>query len=146
MLQLKLDSKILLSRYQIKYLSIGLILSSVLFYSCSNDNKAIAEVMDYNNYPSQSADNIEIVRTDSGRIVLKIFSKRLEHYTPLDEEPYDEFPEGIKVVTYTSYPEVSSSLTCNYAKHDIEIDKWEARDDVVVVNIDGDTVKTEQMF
>jgi len=136
----------LLENNQIKLLSIGLLLSSVLFFSCTNDIEDIADEIDYQNYPSQSAENIEIVRTDSGKIVLKIFAPILEHYTPEEAEPYDEFPKGIKVVTYTEYPEVSSSLTCNYAKHEIAKEKWEARDDVVAVNVDGDTLKTEQMF
>ena len=118
----------------------------MLFFSCSNDYEAILDEVAYENYPSQSAENIEIVRTDSGKIILKIFAPILERYTPEEEDPYDEFPKGIKVITYTNYPEISSSLTCKYAKHDIKINKWEARDDVVAVNVDGDTLKTEQMF
>ena len=131
---------------QIILISIGLLLSSVLFISCSNDDEDILEAIDYKTYPSQSAENIEVVRTDSGKVVLKIFAKRYESYSHLEENPYDEYPKGIKLVTYSNYPEVSSSLVCNYAKHEIDIDKWEARDDVIVVNIDGDSLRTEQMY
>ena len=138
---------VLLSKIKIiNILSIGLLLSSVLLFSCANDSKDIIDQIDYQNYPTQSAENIEIVRTDSGKIAIKIFAPILEHYEVEGKEPYDEFIKGINVVTYSNYPEVSSSLTCKYAKHEIGIDKWEARNDVVVVNIDGDTVKTEQMF
>jgi LPS export ABC transporter protein LptC len=137
----------LTNKNQIKILSIGLFLSSVLFFSCTNDYEAIIDEINYDNHPSQSAENIEIQRTDSGKIILKIFAPILERYTFSEEsKSYDEFPKGIKVLTYTNYPEVSSSLTCNYAKHIVRTNKWEARDNVVAVNADGDTLKTEQMF
>lgn len=130
---------------KILVLSIGLLLSSMLFYSCTNDMEDIVESVDYKNYPSQSAENIEIVRTDSGRIVVKIFAPMMEHYVT-DEAPYDEFTKGIEVITYSDYPEISSSLICDYAKHKVKEGLWEARDNVIGVNIDGDTIKTEQMF
>lgn len=106
----------------------------------------IVDAVDYSEHPAQIAEKIEIVRTDSGKIVLKIFAPVYEGFSHLEEDPYDEYMEGINVITYTIYPEVSSSLICKYAKHDINQDKWEARDDVVAVNIDGDTLRTEQMF
>ena len=105
----------------------------------------IIDAVDYNNYPSQSAENIEIIRTDSGRIVVKIFAPLMEHYIN-EEESYDEFTKGIEVITYSDYPEISSSLICDYAKHKVAEGLWEARDNVIGVNVDGDTIKTEQMF
>ena len=133
--------------YKIKVISIGFFLSSMLFFSCSNDYKDIIDQIDYENYPSQSAENIEIVRSDSGKIILKIFAPILDRYTEnKDRDSYDEFPKGIKVYTYVNYPEISSSIICNYARHDVRTNKWEARDNVIAVNEDGDTLKTEQMF
>ena len=126
-------------------LSIGLFISSMLFYSCSNDMDDIVESIDYTNYPSQSAENIEIIRTDSGRIVVKIFAPVMERYEN-EEEAYNEFVKGIEVITYTDYPEISSSLICDYAKEKVAEGLWEARDNVIGVNLDGDTIKTEQMF
>ncbi len=118
----------------------------MLFVSCSNDDEAIIDAIDYKTYPSQSAEDIEVVRTDSGQVVLKIFATKYESYSQLEDKPYEEYPKGIKLVTYSEYPTVSSSLVCKYAKHDIDTDKWEARDDVIVVNVDGDSLRTEQMF
>ena len=130
---------------KILFLSIGLVISSMLFYSCTNNYEEILEGIDYENYPEQSAENIEIIRTDSGKIRVKIFAPVLERYSN-DENPYNEFVKGIKVVTYTNYPISSSSLTCEYARQDVAKELWEARDNVVAVNADGDTIKTEQMF
>ena len=105
----------------------------------------IIEAIDYESHPSQFAKNIEIVRTDSGRIAVKIFAPILERFSN-KEEPYNEFVQGINVITYSKYPTISSSLTCNYAKQEVNKELWEARDNVVAVNSDGDTIKTEQMF
>lgn len=123
----------------------GLLLSSMLINSCTNDMEDIVNSIDYKNYPSQSAENIEIIRTDSGRIVVKIFAPVMEHYES-EENPYDEFTQGIEVITYANYPDISSSLVCDYAMHKVEEGLWEARDNVIGVNLDGDTIKTEQMF
>lgn len=133
-------------RIKIWILSIGVLLASVLFFSCSNDFQEIIEAVDYKTYPIQTAQNIEIVQTDSGKITFKVFAPVLERFTQLENNPYELFPNGIKVVTYSIYPKVESYLTCNYAKHDINAKLWEARDNVVAVNIDGDTVKSEQIF
>lgn len=127
-------------------LSIGLLLSSVLFFSCNNKFEEIIDAVDYNTFPSVSADNIEIVRTDSGKIGLKIFAPIYQSYSELEEDPHDMYSKGIKVITYSDYPIASSSLTCNYARHDLKEDLWEAKDDVIAVNITNDTLRTEQMF
>lgn len=117
----------------------------MLFYSCSNDYNEVIKDVSFETLPEQRAENIEIVRTDSGKVIGKIFAPVLERYSQ-EENPYELFPEGMKVVTYQKYPKINSSIVCKYAYHDVKTQKWEARDNVVAVNIDGDTLKTEQMF
>jgi len=127
-------------------MSIGLLTSSMLFFSCNNTFEEISDSVDYTRYPSETANNIEIVQTDSGKIELKIFAPILERFSIEDEQAYEEFKKGLEVLTYSEYPEISSSLTCEYAIHLVDSNVWEARDNVVVINIDGDTILTEQMF
>lgn len=127
-------------------MSIGLLISSMLFFSCNNTFEEISGSVDYTRYPSSTAQNIEIVKTDSGKIKVKIFAPIHEGFSIEGESPYKEFKKGLRVLTYSEYPEISSSLTCDYAIHLEDSNKWEARDNVVVINIDGDTILTEQMF
>jgi len=131
---------------KILLISIGLLLSSMLFLSCTNDYSEILSEIDYSQKPIQEVENIQIVRTDSGRIVFRMTAPVVERYTHLEKEPYELFPKGMTVETFSDYPSVESSLTCDYAINQISKDLWEARDNVVVVTVDGDTVKTEQMF
>ena len=118
----------------------------MLFLSCTNDYSEILSEIDYSQKPIQEVENIQIVRTDSGRIVFRMTAPVVERYTHLEKEPYELFPKGMTVETFSDYPSVESSLTCDYAINQISKDLWEARDNVVVVTVDGDTVKTEQMF
>ena len=46
-----------------------------------------------------------------------------------------EFPQGISVLQYSSYPDTLSLLTANYAINDEEKDIWEARGNVVAKNV-----------
>ncbi len=144
MKQLKLDSNLDLT-YRTYIISIGLFLSLMLF-SCKNDYKEVMENVNLENRPAQEAHNIEIVRTDSGKVVFKMIAPVLMRYSQLEDEPYEEFPEGLTVISYSNYPQVESSITCKYAIHLTKKDLWEAKDDVVAINIDGDTVTTEQLF
>ncbi len=144
MKQQKLDSNLDFT-YRIYMISIGLILSLMLF-SCSNDYREVMSNVDLENRPAQEARNIEIVRTDSGKVIFKMIAPVLMRYSQIEEEPYEEFPEGLTVISYSNYPQIESSITCKYAIHLTKKDLWEAKDDVVAINIEGDTVTTEQLF
>ncbi len=141
---LKLDSNISIISIIFK-ISIGLLLSLMLF-SCKNDYQEVMSNADFEQRPAQEAHNIEIVRTDSGKVVFKMIAPVLMRFSQLEEDPYEEFPEGLTVIKYSNYPKVEASIRCKYAIHLINQDLWEAKDDVVATNIDGDTVKTEQLF
>ncbi len=106
----------------------------------------IQQYAHFENLPEQYAENLEIVQCDSGRVKVKIFAHKLERFIKSEEEQYEVYPEGGTVYTYDEYPAINSSLECHYARHEINTDIWEIANNVVGVNIDGDTIRTEQLF
>ena len=95
--------------------------------------------------PSNAATNITIIRTDSGKIIGKIFAPKLLKIFD-KEKPYTEFPEGLKAESYNNYPVIESSLTCKYAKNFEDKNLWLARNKVVVINNEGAKLETEELF
>jgi LPS export ABC transporter protein LptC len=132
--------------FKILWIGIGLILSLMLFYSCTNDYNEILSDLDYVDRPILEVENLNVVYTDSGEIAYRVTAPIVEHYTHLEEKPYELYPKGLTFESFSEYPTVESSLMCNYAIKKIDDNLWEVRDDVVIVTLEGDTVKTEQMF
>ncbi len=108
----------------------------ILFFSCNNDMKNVIEVSELEKLPLLSGDSICFVQKEYGKIVLSITTpKILKRKVDGDEQDVMEFPEGVVVVQYSSYPDTLSMISTNYAIN-YEADKvWEARGNVVAKNI-----------
>ncbi len=123
-----------------------LISASIMLFSCKNDLKEIkALTEEHKVYPSQTAQELTIVRSDSAKIVAKIFAKEIKVFSKA-EEPYINFPKGLLVESYKNYPEIESSMTANTAIYYNEKQLWHAIGDVVAVNIKGEQLNTEELF
>ncbi len=123
--------------------SITSIVVVMLLFSCENSIEKINSLT--NKTPHSDAKNITIIKTDSAKIVGIIFAKELIQVED-EENPYTEFPQGLEVKTYKNYPKLESSIFCNYAKH-FEKDKiWLAQNNVIVINSDGVTLNTEELY
>ena len=63
-----------------------------------------------------------------------------------ENQDYIEFPEGIELIKYDEKQNVISSITANYAKQFEKEKKWEAKNNVIATNANGDTLKTEHLI
>jgi len=127
-------------------ISIGLfIFISSMLISCNNDMQEVESLVNKEKLPELYAENIEILRMDSGKINVKITAPILERFSK-ENPPYDLFRKGLIAISYKDYPVQDSYIYCKYAKHDTKRNIWEARNDVLVVSSEGDTLRTEQMF
>lgn len=82
--------------------------------------------------PDETARDVEMTYSDSGRIVIRLVSPVLNHY--LGDEPYLEFPEGLHLLFYDSAMRVQSELTANYGINWESKKTMEVKDDVVIHN------------
>lgn len=81
---------------------------------------------------SETAKDIEMIYSDSGKIVIKLISPLLKRY--INDEPYLEFPEGLHLFFYDSIMQVQSELTANYGINWEDKKLMEVKDDVVITN------------
>lgn len=100
--------------------------------------KTITSLTLEENIPLETAKNIEVVYSDSGKIILKIVSPLLNRY--IKEDHYLEFPEGLTLYFYDSMMNVKATLTANYGVSWGETKIMEVKDDVVINNYDKQEV------
>ena len=68
--------------------------------SCENDIDQVNSITAKNNYPVESAKNIEVVFSDSGKLKVKLNAPEMLRYT--GDRPYMEMPKGVNVLFYNN--------------------------------------------
>lgn len=109
----------------------------ILFFSCSNDMKNVIQVSELEKLPLLSGDSICFVQKEYGKIVLSITTPKIlkRKAEGSDQEDIMEFPDGVVVVQYSSYPDTLSMISTNYAINYESQNVWEARGNVVAKNV-----------
>jgi len=135
-----------ISQY-IRIFSIAALLSgaAILFYGCENNIEQIKDFYNNENLPILEARNFETHVTDSGQVRYLLKAPKLLQF---DDEGrnYTEFPEGMQMIKFDENKNIISSITANYAKQFVAEDKWEAKNNVIATNAQGDTLKTEHLI
>lgn len=88
--------------------------------------------------PSETASDVEMIYSDSGRVMIRLISPKLNRY--LNDDPYIEFPDGLHLYFYDSAMIVKSELTANYGINWEKQKKMEVKDDVVITNHEKEEV------
>lgn len=125
-----------------------LILSGFCFLlsACENDIEKVNLLTKKKKLPIESGKQMTIIYSDSGLVRAKIQAPVLERYA--GKENYMLMPKGVKMEFFNGEEEVSSTLTSKFAKVTEFPDNkiLEAKNDVVVVNENGEKLNTEQLF
>lgn len=125
--------------------NIAVIFITAMFFSCGNDIKEVRDFLADKNLPIGVAENIYNVHTDSGRVDLRLTAPLLHDYTNKNH-PYNEFPEGVKIVTIDKNKDslvVSGDYAISYSKTNIS----EIKENVVIISYtDYKKLLTEQLF
>ena len=123
------------------FLAIG-----VLFISCGTQEFSKNQLLEFEgSYPDESATNVELTFSDSGRVNFEIFAPLLNKYN--GDRPYMDCPKGVTIVSYDSQGAQEAILTSDYAISEENPQRMEARNRVVITNVkNGDTLKTEKII
>lgn len=125
--------------------SIVAALIATMLFACKNDMETISSLTVDESTPSETAKDVELIYSDSGRVMIKLVSPLLNRY--LNEDPYIEFPEGLHLFFYDSAMNVKSELTANYGINWEEQKRMEVKDDVVITNHDkNEVLNTEHVI
>ncbi|MBN2481752.1 MAG: LPS export ABC transporter periplasmic protein LptC [Bacteroidales bacterium] len=132
---------------QVLYKSAGwIVLALLTFCSCKNDFETINALTSELKLPDLTGYDVEIVYHDSGMMQGRIITPELNRYDRV-EEPYIEFPQGLKVYFYDGDLDVESYIQANYAIFNQKTELWEARNNVVAENLfTGEKLETDQLF
>jgi LPS export ABC transporter protein LptC len=120
---------------------------AMLFLSCSDSSKQDVPKDNFaeQNYPEVDATDFELVYTEKGIIRSLLSTPKLIKYET-KERSYTEFPDGFHITKFDENKNKTSELSANYGKHFEKEKKWEALGNVIAINLDGDTLRTEHLI
>ncbi|NNC96103.1 MAG: LPS export ABC transporter periplasmic protein LptC [Chitinophagales bacterium] len=123
-----------------------LVTITILFlYSCDEFSKKEAEKFALQRESDiEHGVNVEMLYTEQGRPNVKLRAPKAERH--LDKEPYMEFPEGIELFIYDVNRNIESFLKADYGYAKENQQEMIARKNVEVINVDGDTLRTEELI
>ena len=116
----------------------------IMLFSCENDMEKVKLYEKGKTGPVETATNIKILYSDSGRVKVEVIAPKLDRYET--EHPYTEMPKGVQAIFYDRGMQVSSRLHADYGiRYDQDL-RMEARKNVVVVNERGEQLNTEHLI
>lgn len=132
--------------YRIKSIAALFAGAAILFLGCKKNNiQEIKAIISAETLPMQEARNFESLFTDSGIVRFSIKAPVLLRFET-DGQNYTEFPNGLELKKFDEHNKVVSSITANYARQYSAEAKWEAKNNVIATNANGDTLKTELLY
>lgn len=121
---------------------------ALVVFSCKGDLSE-AEKLDLSVTPLQTVDDMFLVRSDRGKLTMRVEAPRMEAYDR-DTASYDLFPKGIKVYGYSDEGLLETTIVSDKARHDVSKNKkevWSAFGNVVVQNIiKGEKIETDTLY
>jgi len=125
--------------------SITVLWGTVMLLSCKNDVQQVNELVAEEIRPEMVGYNLELIYSDSARMKYKVITPEYVKMTK-GPEKYEEFPQGLHVISFDNEGKEVGSIKSDYAKKLEEEMLWEARDRVIVINAEGKKLETEQLF
>jgi LPS export ABC transporter protein LptC len=120
-------------------------LMAAMMVSCKNDMTTISAITPDEGQPTETARNIEVLYSDSGRIIIQLTAPLLKRFA--DEEAYMEFPEGLQLNFFDSLMNVKTTLTAQYGISWEKTKIMEVKNDVVVNDFEKDEIlNTEHLI
>ncbi|WP_423147477.1 LPS export ABC transporter periplasmic protein LptC [Rubrolithibacter danxiaensis] len=128
-----------------RFLPFVALVYSLLFVCCENDLKDVERISSKNvSIPVDRSYGVEILYSDSAVVKGKLITPLLLTYKT--EDPYYEMPKGVTIIFLDSTLKESSRVTADYAIRREKENKVELRKNVVAVNKEGKTFKSDELI
>lgn len=129
------------------YKSIATIYLVAMLFSCTNNTTEVRDFLADKNKPIGIAVNINHVYKDSGYITSKLMTPLLHDFSNREEHPYNEFPNGVKIITINKNGKDSTTIIGNYGLSYNRTAISEVKGNVVIINhTDAVKLETNQLF
>ncbi len=121
------------------------ILILLALFSCNKDTGQINKLFDKKTRPMEKAENIEMVYSDSAKVLFILDSPVLET-KKIDNKRIIEYPKGIKISFLDQNKKANSWLTAGKAINNLKDKKFIVRDKVTFFNKDKDKLETSELI
>ena len=121
-----------------------LIISTLLFCSCSNNPEIIKEFINTDNIAIERIEGAEILQTQKGILNVKITAETIERFDNI--QPHLVFSNGFEVVFYCDSGLVKSILQAKDAEIDEINNIMIASNSVVLTSSSGEKLETEELI
>jgi LPS export ABC transporter protein LptC len=121
-----------------------LLLTACSMVSCENNESEISRITAKPNDPVEEIAGLQTIYSDSGAI--KVLLEAPVMRKVLVPKQITELPKGMKISFYDAEMNVISKMKSNYAIHYEQEHRWEARNNVEVVNVKGEKLNTEKLI
>ncbi|NER14779.1 LPS export ABC transporter periplasmic protein LptC [Leptobacterium flavescens] len=126
------------------FLSIVTVFTVTMFFSCEGKIKEIQKLSTSEKFPEGIAEDFELFYTDSGRVKAKLMSKKNLNFSN-QSFPYQEFPEGLKVIFYDKENN-ESTVTADYGIIYSKTNLIDLQGNVVLETHDGKRLEAPQLY
>jgi LPS export ABC transporter protein LptC len=123
--------------------SAAIVCSCFFFLSCENDQKTLRELTETKEM-IEEAKNIETYLSQGSLLKAKLWAPYMIRYSK--DSVYVEFPKTLHVNFFDSLGRVDSHLDANYGKYFETQGKVYLRDSVLVYNLQGDTLRSPDLW
>lgn len=127
--------------------ALSIVGSAILLFSCETAKVVPQDASSLDEFMTEYSENLSMFQLENQMYSYLFETPLMEGYT-LARDPYREFRKGIHITKYDadSVGLVSATLTANYAIFYENRKLWEAKGDVVVIQMDGKRLYTSQLF
>ena len=115
-----------------------------MLFSCENDINVINSLKIDENQAVESTYDVSMEISDSGKVLMRLESPQVDKY--IHNREYVEMPKGIHIIFYDSLGNVRSTLDADYAINYPASHVMEAKNNVIAVNSQGQTLYTEELI
>ena len=132
---------------QIIIKSIGAFFFASMLFSCTNDTKEVRDFLAEQNRPIGIAKDAFHIYKDSGQITSKLITPLMHDFSNRKNHPYNEFPDGVKIINFENDGKDSVTVIGDYALTYSKTSISELKGNVVVINhTENSKLETEQLF
>lgn len=117
---------------------------SLLFISCENDMGRVKEVSSQKEALQETGKDVLAYYSDFGKVKARLQAPVMVHVND-PKNPYTELPSGLILVFFSPEMTKQSELTAGYGISYDKSDEMIARNNVVVVNVNGERLETEEL-
>jgi LPS export ABC transporter protein LptC len=116
---------------------------SWFFTSCENNESEISRITARPNDPVEEISGLQTIYSDSGAVKVLLEAPVMKKI--LTPKPITELSKGMKISFYDANLNIISRMKSSYAIHYEQEHRWEARNNVEVVNVKGEKLNTEKL-